>query len=1115
MSAAELLDEKARLAALHALGILDTPSEPEFDALVRAAASACGVPIALINLIDEDRHWFKANLGFEAVSQTPRENSFCEHTVLGEALFEVDDAQADDRFSSNPLVTGSPGIRFYAGAPLTLSNGARVGTLCVIDSQPKTLNNGQRETLLRLGELAVALIERRKADHRTVAALVSNLEPLSQVSRFTAHAVVITDALGRITWVNEGFIRITGYASAEAVGWKPGALLQCPETDQATVRQIGEALSRREGCRVDILNVRKNGERYWTDLEIQPLLSGDGALDGYIALQSDVTERKAADQTLRQRERLLSRIGAVAGVGGWELEIRESRLAWTDVTQRLHGVSGDYVPDVGSAIEFYAPEARPLIRKALEDAVRDGSPWDMELPMLRADGSPFWARVVGAAEQENGEVVRLVGAFQDVTETRAKRVALEEAQQRLALAIESGRIGVWSFDGETLFAKWDEVIFAQYGMASRDSSMSYDEWKAKLHPNDVDRVVAQFREALAGQHKTGVEYRVVWPNGAVRHLRSAVQVLAYEAGSAARLVGVNWDVTDQRTVELALRRERELLQVTLQSIADAVLTTDADAHVTWMNPVAERLTGWTLAEAQGLPLSYIFRLVHEDSRERADDPVRLCIDEQRTVGCSGPLLLLSRDGSEHGIEDSAAPIRDADDSIIGVVLVFRDVSEQRRLSREMRFRATHDALTQLFNREELELRLGVMFDEARTGQKTHSLMYIDLDQFKIVNDTCGHAAGDQLLQQVARLLVGTIRASDVLARLGGDEFAVLMEHCTPEQAERVAQAVCDQLDVFRFEHDGHRFRIGASIGVAPIDAQFSSAAAVLGAADSACLAAKEAGRNRVFLWQDSDSEMHMRREETQWATRIERALDEGQFELYHQRIEALGASRGLHAEILLRLRDDDGAVLLPARFMPAAERFHLAPRIDRWVLEHTLSSMLAMDGQAGLDLVCVNLSGRSVGDRAFHRRAVTLLEGAGPAVCAKLCLEITETSAVTNMADAIVFVERVRALGVRVALDDFGAGASSFGYLKALKVDLVKIDGQFIRGLLTDPLDEAAVRSFIEVARVLGVKTVAEFVDRPEVLARLRELGVDYAQGFLLHRPEPWSNALEELRSKV
>jgi diguanylate cyclase len=475
-------------------------------------------------------------------------------------------------------------------------------------------------------------------------------------------------------------------------------------------------------------------------------------------------------------------------------------------------------------------------------------------------------------------------------------------------------------------------------------------------------------------------------------------------------------------------------------------------------------------------------------------------------------VLISREGDEYGIEDSAAPIRNEAGDLLGVVLVFHDVTEQRRLSGEMSYRASHDALTGLINRAEFEARLRRTLNKAHEERSQHALMYIDLDQFKLVNDACGHSVGDQLLQQVAKLMGETVRARDTLARLGGDEFAVILEHCTTDQAQRVAQQICDRMDDFRFVHDGRRFRIGTSIGLVPVDTRWANTAAVMQAADTSCYAAKEAGRNRVHAWFDTDQAMRARHGEMQWATRLEQAIDDNRFVLYAQKIHPLRAqTSGLHAEVLLRLLDTDGSLIPPGAFLPAAERFHLSSRIDRWVLQHALVRLRAVADLKAVELLCINLSGQSIGDRAFHRHAVELLTLAGPAVCQRVCFEITETAAITNMADATHFIEQVRALGVRMALDDFGAGASSFGYLKTLPVDLLKIDGQFIKDLIDDPLDDAAVRCFVDVARVVGLKTVAEFVDRPEILQRVREHGIDYAQGFLLHRPEPFDQVLGSL----
>ena len=699
----------------------------------------------------------------------------------------------------------------------------------------------------------------------------------------------------------------------------------------------------------------------------------------------------ALDETmarLRSSELLLNRTGEVAGIGGWKLDLATQSIEWSRETRRIHGVSADFMPELSRAIEFYAPEARPLIQTAVETALATGAPWDLELPFIRADGQRIWVRAVGEVEFESGKPVCLFGALQDITKQR------------------------------------------------------------------------ELSDLISEQH--------------------------------------------------------ELLRVTLQSIGDAVITTDAAGVVTWLNPVAERMTGWQNDDARGRLVSQVFHIVNEETRALTENPVYTCIQHGKIAGLANHTLLISRDGNEYGIEDSAAPIRNTQGVILGVVLVFHDVSEQRRMSSEMSYRAKHDPLTGLVNRAEFETRLRSVLSKSHEENRVHALLFIDLDQFKLVNDACGHTAGDQLLQQVSKLLGESIRSRDTLARLGGDEFAVILEYCSPEQAGRVAEQICHRMDDFRFVHDGRRFRIGASIGLVPVDSRWNTIAALMQAADTSCYAAKEAGRNRVHTWFDTDLAMRARHGEMQWAARLEQAFDEDRFVLYAQRIDALhGNSHGLHLEVLIRMLDDNGDLIQPAAFLPAAERFHLISRIDRFVLDRVIHNLTSLKSLVGLDMLCVNLSGQSIGDRAFHKYAIDVLTKAGSAICSRVCLEITETAAVTNIADASVFIDQTRALGVRIALDDFGAGASSFGYLKNLKVDILKIDGQFIRDLIEDPLDAAAVSCFVEVARVINVQTVAEFVESTAVFVRVRELGIDFAQGYLMHKPEPIDNLLGSTMEKL
>ncbi|MFM2342101.1 MAG: hypothetical protein RLZZ592_1754 [Pseudomonadota bacterium] len=564
----------------------------------------------------------------------------------------------------------------------------------------------------------------------------------------------------------------------------------------------------------------------------------------------------------------------------------------------------------------------------------------------------------------------------------------------------------------------------------------------------------------------------------------------------------------------ALHHSQELLQVMLHSIADAVITTDAVGHVLWMNPVAERMTGWCHGAAQGLPVEVVYQPIDEElCLPLGEHPLHRCLAERRVVRGGRPMRLFSRGGDECGIEDAAAPVHDAQGRLSGVVLVFHDVTEQRRLDREMRWRASHDLLTGLLNRGEFDRRLQQVLQRSRDEGTRHALLYLDLDQFKLINDACGHPTGDRLLLQIGQLLGGCVRPGDTLARLGGDEFGVLLERCGIPQAQRVAQLICERMEEFRFVHDGRRFRIGASIGLVPLDARWHQADAVMQAADSACYVAKEAGRNRVHLWYDTDETLRLHQGQMNWARRLEQALDEDRFELHAQRIHPIGrpSGGGLHCEVLLRLRDgEDGALVPPGHFLPAAERFQLAARIDRWVVNQVFVQ-LDRAAAAGLrpERIAVNLSGQSLSDRGFHDYVADLVREARFDVRV-LCFEVTETAAITSPLDAARFMAAMRGLGVRIALDDFGAGASSFGYLKTLPIDVLKIDGQFIRELGRDALDLATVRCFRDIAKVVGVATVAEFVDAPEVLEQLGALGIDYAQGYLLHRPEGFEAVLQQ-----
>ena len=555
-------------------------------------------------------------------------------------------------------------------------------------------------------------------------------------------------------------------------------------------------------------------------------------------------------------------------------------------------------------------------------------------------------------------------------------------------------------------------------------------------------------------------------------------------------------------------QEKERAQVTLQSIGDAVITTDANGAIEYLNPVAEELTGWSNAEAQGLPLPQVFDIINEGTGEAQENPV----DKVLAKGCIVPLAnhtaLRRRDGTSIPIEDSAAPIRDRAGYITGVVLVFHDVSSAREFKQRLTHQATHDALTNLANRREFELRLQDALSIAKAQCVQHAVCYFDLDQFKIINDTCGHMAGDELLRQLSAVLEATVRQTDTLARLGGDEFGLLLMNCEQAPAERIVNNLMQSVRDFRFNWRDESFVVSVSAGLVPVTAESESMAHILSTADAACYIAKESGRNRVHVYRENDKDVAHRRGEMSWVARINEALDQSLFCLYRQTIAPLDDSHpGEHFEVLVRMKDKSGQLILPAEFIPAAERYNLMPAIDRWVIQNTFALLNKLYGdnrQKKLSICTINLSGLSLSDESFLefiRHQGKLLQATPRAIC----FEITETAAIANINKAITFMSRLKELGFSFSLDDFGSGLSSFTYLKNLPIDYLKIDGSFVKNMLDNALDFSIVSAVNQIGHTMGVHTVAEFVENTKILGALREMGMDYAQGYGVSRPEPFS----------
>jgi diguanylate cyclase (GGDEF)-like protein/PAS domain S-box-containing protein len=795
--------------------------------------------------------------------------------------------------------------------------------------------------------------------------------------------------------------------------------------------------------------------------------------------------------------------------GGYRLEYERVRTA--AALKSALSKPWDILLSDFSMPSFTAPDALRILQESGLDLpfviVSSTVGEERAVEAMRAGASDYvlkanMARLIAVVERELREAEERRKRRQAEQALRASEVRLKEAQ-RLA------RLGGWELDLLKNDLKWSDEIYRIFELEPTQFGASYEAFLDMIHPDDRDLVNRAYTESVQNRIPYDIVHRLRMKDGRVKYVHERCETFYDEQGRPLRSHGTVQDITERKQTEEVLFQERERAQVTLQSIGDAVISTDAEGLVTYLNPIAEEITGWDSAEAQGRQLMQVFNALHETTRQPVECPATVCLREQRSVALSQHTVLVRRDGVEFAIEDSAAPIRDRSGNIIGAVLVFHDVSHARVLANRIAYQARHDSLTGLINRREFEACLNQALESAATDGRHHAMCYIDLDQFKIVNDSCGHIAGDQLLKELAGTLHSLVRENDVLARLGGDEFGVLLEGCPLDKAFSIAEALRDAIGKFRFAWGDRLFEIGASIGLVAITSDSGSLTDVLSAADSACYVAKDHGRNRVHVYRANDTALLQRRGEMRWIGRIHKALEEDNFCPYYQTMLPLnpGAASGAHYELLLRMKDPEGGLTLPSAFIPAAERYSLMPTLDRWVIRRALAWLSRHGSGNDLATCAINLSGQSLCDDRFLSFVVDELSQAGVRP-SQLCFEITETAAIANLSRAMRFISTLKGMGCRFALDDFGSGLSSFTYLKNLPVDYLKIDGAFIKDMMNDPIDHAMVESINQIGHVMRIQTIAERVESETILLELKKIGVDYAQGYAISAPQPWESAL-------
>mgnify|MGYP003601479254 CR=1 FL=1 len=661
----------------------------------------------------------------------------------------------------------------------------------------------------------------------------------------------------------------------------------------------------------------------------------------------------------------------------------------------------------------------------------------------------------------------------------------------MATAIEK-----WSI-GDTYLVQLDALAQELHKavLAGQGSAADARRWEDTIYAinEGIAPAAKAFSDAL------GEGSRFIWQLLVVINLTTALGLILLVLKRTHKVLA------QSRAFAEALQLEKERAQITLESIGDGVITTDDRGAIAYMNPAAEQLTQWKYEQAQGVGLEVLFKLLDENDQDAGFKLIDHILSGQLGNSHAHSRQIQRMDGSTVAVTLVGAPIIHAGE-VSGAVLVLHDMTQERQYIANLSWQATHDALTGLTNRREFEYRLELVLKNLHRQQGRHALMFLDLDQFKLVNDTCGHAAGDELLRHICALLRTGLREGDTLARLGGDEFGILLENCPIDMAEKIAGGLRQSVQSLHFAWKGRPFMSTISIGLVHIHQAPVTLEALMRAADMACYMAKEKGRNRVQVYHVDDTELSLRFGEMAWVQRLHVALEENRFCLYSQEITPLGnvQENGGHIEILLRLHDESGGMVMPDSFIPAAERYGLMSSIDRWVVENVfriISECTAQAGKQPMAMCAINLSGSTIGDEDFLEFLHEQFEcfDVSPKL---ICFEITETSAIANLGSAIRFINDLKALGCHFSLDDFCAGMSSFAYLKHLPVDFLKIDGSFVKDMLDDPINRAMVEVINHIGHVMGKRTIAEFVESVQIEQALIEIGVDYAQGYIIQRPQ-------------
>ena len=848
----------------------------------------------------------------------------------------------------------------------------------------------------------------------------------------------------------------------------------------------------------------KDGRVKYINEHCKTQYGDDGKPQRSIGTVADITDRNKVEELLKESEKKYRGLletnpdGMIIVDSKGKIEIVNAQL------EKMTGYTADEL--IGQSVEKLIPERFKSHKQQRDSYIANPQVRMMgqrsELFVRRKDHSEFPAEIsLSPMETKNGLIISV--SIRDIAERKKVEDKLRKSEAMLSEAQRIANVGSWEFDPSKNKRIVSDEMCKIFDVVSEKEIDSYEDFLEIVHPEDQSRFHSVYTDATNNKEQHyDIEHRLLMKDGRVKHVHQKCENIFDENRKLTRSIGTVIDITDRKQAEAEIRK----LSLSVENSPNVVMITNKEAIIEYVNPTFTEITGYTPEEAIGRNPSFF---IDEKITEEAYRESRGILNSGNVW--HGEFASKKKNGDVYLSTQMVFPIKDESGAITQIVSIHKDITEERKLSEQLTYHASHDDLTGLVNRREFERRAERLLSTVKQDKDEHALCFLDLDQFKVINDTCGHTAGDDMLRQLSSVLLKTVRQRDTLARLGGDEFGVLMEHCSLDDAQRVAKSLQKTIQDFQFMWEERSFKVGVSMGLVAITETTHNFTELLKDADAACYMAKDKGRNRIHVYHTEDSELAQRHGEMQWVARLHHALEEDQFCLYAQTIMPLDGSADTHYELLVRMLDEKGETIPPGAFLPAAERYNLISKLDCWVVEEAFA--LLAENPAffkQINFCSINLSGQSMAASDFLNFVIAQLDKSG-IDGNKICFEITETAAISNLAIANKFISTLKGLGCRFALDDFGSGLSSFAYLKNLPVDYLKIDGMFVKDIVDDPIDRAMVKSINEIGHVMGMQTIAEFVENDVIKGMLKEIGVNYAQGYGIGKPQP----LYELLSRA